>query len=87
MPSENTTNPNKALSPEAAQVLAAVEAWPKPFMTPNRVGCLLGVTGATVIAMAQRGEIDYVGFGRAGRIRIPKSAVLRLLQPPEIASA
>ena len=75
------------LSPEAARVLAEVQAWPKPFLTPNRVGQWLGVTGETVIAMAERGDIGFVGFGMTGRIRIPKSAVLALLLPGESATA
>ena len=74
--------PAANLSPEAAQVLAEVRAWPKPFLTPNRVGQWLGVTGETVIAMAERGDIGFVGFGMTGRIRIPKSAVLALLLLP-----
>ena len=81
-PKQSAGAPN-GLSPEMAQVIAEVEAWHKPFLTPNRVGQLLGVTGETVIAMAERGDIDYVGFGQGGRIRIPKSAVLRLLEPPD----
>jgi excisionase family DNA binding protein len=71
---------------ECEQVLEQISSAP-PFITPNGVGKLLGVDGGTVIAMARRGDIRYVHFGDGGRIRIPRSEVIRLVTPAEALPA
>ena len=66
-----------ALTPEAEAMLADLAGAPD-YLTPNEAAEKLRVRANTVRRMVRDGDLAHLPITRSGRIRIPRSELIRI---------
>ena len=66
-----------ALTPEAESTLAELADAPD-YLTPNEAASPLRVQPNTIRRMVREGELAHLPITRSGRIRIPRSELIRI---------
>jgi excisionase family DNA binding protein len=72
-----STTVTVAITPEAEAMLAELAGAPD-YLTPNEAAPLIGVQPNTVRRMVRDGDLAALPITRSGRIRIPRSELIRI---------